>query len=70
MTQKDIEILIIAYCEDNNIDARGGFPNRKKHDLMKHLSDHKKIEDRKLRRRKKFDDSRIENIIETIVSRI
>jgi len=70
MNENDVKRLIEEYCDKHSIDIQKGFPEIHKHELMKYLSDHKKREDRKIRKRKKFDDTKIENIIGTVMGRI
>lgn len=69
MNEECILRLIEIFCKKNGISSIK-IPEVYKNDLMKFLADHKKIEDNKKMEIKKFDETKIDNILEGVMGRI
>ena len=70
MKEGKVKKLIELYCEINNIDIKCGVPNEHKHDLFLFLADRRKNEDKRQLKHKQFEETKIENILQTVMSRI
>ena len=69
MNEEKVKELIRIYCEANNININH-IPDDHKRRLFSFLADKKKNDDKQELKQKQIEETKIENIIQTVMSRI